>query len=125
MVRDSLNAEVKHSDTDDPSLDVVFDLLANQRRRYALACLETYSGAVALADLAEDVAGRENEESRTVIPKEEIQTVRTSLSHIHIPKLVDAGVVEHDQHRNQVKTLETPDLVDQVQSFATAGGEER
>lgn len=108
-----------------PSLDVIFDLLTNQRRRYALACLTDHTQAIALADLAEDVAVRENECSITEISKETVRTIYTSLYHTHLPKLLDAGAVEYDQVRDLVRLSETADLVERVLSLAADGEEER
>ena len=80
---------------------------------------------MALADLAEYIALRENEETLSEIPKEEAQAISTSLHHVHIPKLVDAGAVEYDQDRNQVRVSESTDLVEQVLSLAAESEEER
>ena len=99
----------ERGDSDGQSSDVGFGLLAKQRRRTALSCLTDHSRAIALADLAEDVAARENEEPITEIPKEEILRIRTSLYHNHVPRLVDAGAVEYDRDRNSVQISETAD----------------
>lgn len=112
-------------DSDGQSLDVVCDLLANQRRQHVLACLIDHMQAIALTKLAEDVAVRENEETLTEIPKETVQTISTSLYHAHIPKLVDAGAVEYDQDRDLVRISETTDLIERVLSLDADGGEER
>ncbi|MFC6765973.1 DUF7344 domain-containing protein [Natrinema soli] len=110
---------------DDQSLDVVFDLLADQRRRYVLACLIDHTEAIGLADLAADVAGRENKEAVTKPPKEKVRTIHTSLYHIHIPKLVEAGVVEYDQDRDLVRVSETGEQIEHLLTVAADGGEER
>lgn len=115
----------ERSDSDDLSIDVVCDLLANQRRRNALACLIDHTQAIALTDLAEDVAVRENEETLTEIPKETVRTIHTSLYHVHIPKLVDVGAVEYDQNRDLVRVSGTADLAEHIPSVATDSGIER
>ncbi|WP_247000869.1 DUF7344 domain-containing protein [Halosolutus gelatinilyticus] len=115
----------EHIGPDEQSLDAVCDLLANQRRQYVLACLIDHTQAIALTNLAENVAVRENERPRTEIPKETVRTISTSLYHAHIPKLVDAGVVEYDQDRDLVRISETTHLVERVLSLAaTDRGEE-
>lgn len=116
---------VGYSDSDDQSLDVVFDLLADQRRRYVLACLIDQTEAIGLADLAEDVATRENEGTVTELPKEKVRTIHTSLYHAHIPKLVEAGAVEYDQNRDLVRVSETSEQVEHLLTVAADGGEER
>lgn len=47
---------VMYRNSDNQSLDVVFNLLADKRRRYVLACLIDQTEAIELADLAADVA---------------------------------------------------------------------
>lgn len=113
------------SDSDVLSLDVVCELLANQRRQYVFACLLDHRQAITLTDLAEDVAIREKERPFTEIPEEAVQTIATSLYHAHIPKLVDAGAVEYDQERDLVRVSETTDLVERVLSLAADGEEKR
>lgn len=114
-----------HGDSDGLSLDVVCELLANQRRQYVLACLLDHREAIAMTDLAEDVAIRENERPFTEIPKEAVRSIATSLYHVHIPKLVDAGAVVYDQERDLVRVSETVDLVERVLSLAADGEEKR
>ncbi|WP_425494272.1 DUF7344 domain-containing protein [Natronoglomus mannanivorans] len=116
---------VGHSDSDSRSLDVVFDLLADQRRRYVLACLTDRTEAIGLADLAADVAARENEGTVTEPPKETVRTIHTSLYHTHIPKLVEAGAVEYDQDRDLVRVSKTDGQIEQLLTVATDGGEGR
>lgn len=84
--------------SDNRSVDTVFDVLAHQRRRYVLAFLAEDDRSIAVADLAEDIAIRENDGMPTGIPKETIQAISTSLHHRHLPKLADAGFVEYDDH---------------------------
>lgn len=123
MVRHSPKADVaRRGDSDGQSLDVVCDLLANQRRQYVLACLIDHTKAIALTELAEDVAVRENEETFTEIPEETVRTISTSLYHVHIPKLVDAGAVEYDQDRDLVRISESTDLIERVLSLDADGG---
>lgn len=86
------------TDSDDRSVDTVFDVLAHQRRRYVLAILADDDRSIAVADLAEDIAVLESDEVPAEIPKETIQAISTSLYHRHLPKLVDAGFVEYDDH---------------------------
>lgn len=115
----------ERGDSDDLSLDVVYDLLANQRRRNVLRCLKDHTQAIAMVDLAEGVAFRENEETLSEIPKETVQTIATSLYHTHLPKLADAGVVEYEQDRDLVRVSEPADLVERGLSLGAAGEEER
>lgn len=114
-----------YNDADDQSLDVVCNLLANQRRQYVLECLMDRTQATTLAELAEDVAVRENDRPSTELPNETVQTISTSLYHTHLPKLADAGAVEYDSDCDRIQVSETTDLVERVLSLSSVGGEVR
>ncbi|QLK25010.1 hypothetical protein HYG81_12955 [Natrinema zhouii] len=100
-------------DTDDEpdasaeTLDDVFALLADQRRRLLLSVMHTYSEELTLPDAAEEVAIRETGHKVADISPERVQEVYLSLYHDHLPRLVDAGLLEYDQERDLV----TPDGV--------------
>ena len=99
------------------STTTLFDVLANQRRRYALRSLKAYETPITLADLADDVAIREHERPITEIPAEEVKRVYTSLYHAHIPKLADEGILEYSQEQDMVALSED---VDQLESLLKA-----
>lgn len=88
------------------SLDIIFEILADQRRRYAFHCLKSYEAPLALADLAEEVAIRENDSPITEIPAEDVKRTYMSLYHTHIPKLEDANIVHYDQNTDSVALAE-------------------
>lgn len=98
------------------SLDTVFDLLTHQRRRYALACLKEH-GSLALADLADEVACRENDCPITEVPEDEVLRVYSALWHAHVPKLAAHGVVAYDQERDLVALGENVEAVTRVASL--------
>lgn len=87
---------------DDRPLDTVYELLANHRRRYALSCLNEHANPMSLADLADEVAVRENGTSTTEVSDETIKDIYISLYHVHIPKLEEANVVRYDQEEDTV-----------------------
>ncbi|PSQ02784.1 hypothetical protein BRC94_00585 [Halobacteriales archaeon QS_5_70_17] len=72
------------------ALDRVFDLLSEERRRYALYYLANREGAVPVADLAEAVADWE------------------TLQHDHLPKASEAEFVEYDADEGVVRTADAP-----------------
>lgn len=69
------------------SLDAIFELLADQRRREALYVLDRREGPITVAELADEVA--------TVVEAGP-ERVAIALHHVHLPKLADAGVVSYD-----------------------------
>lgn len=124
MMRQSPKAaEIGHDDSGTVSIDVV-SLLGDRRRRKVLECLVDNTQAIALADLAEDIADLEHEEGRTEISRETVQRVATSLYHVHIPQLVDAGVVEYDMDRDQIRPSDQADRIQRALSVVEAAAEQ-
>lgn len=79
----------------DRSLDVSLDVLTDPYRRVVLARLAEADGKVGfdrLVDLVVDAADR----GAIAVPTADRSRVATRLYHLHLPKLVDAGVVTHD-----------------------------
>ena len=105
--------------SDARALDVLFDVLADSRRRYALECLSESQTPMALADLADEVASRERERPVPDVPAEEVKQVYTSLCHVHIPKMADASIVEYTQERDMVVLTPESEHVEPFVEFAT------
>lgn len=78
------------------SSSVVFDLLAEQRRRYALYYLKGCEYPATLNEVTEQVAVWETETNATEIPNAVYERIQLELTNTHLPKLVDVGVVTHD-----------------------------
>lgn len=84
-------------------LDVVFDLLANQRRRRVLAALKGDDRRLTLNDLTKEIAVQESEALITDIPGDDVYDIFLSLQHTHVPKLAALELVEYDRKRNIVE----------------------
>lgn len=106
-----------------PSLDLVFDLLSNSRRRYALYYLNDQSDGVATIEtLTENVIALERTrdggetaaaETGTTADSNSVDrqtAVLTELQHSHLPKLEDAGILEHDQRSETIRYWGQPSL---------------
>ena len=102
----------------DVDTGVLHDVLANPRRRAVIRSLEAATRPRALADLAMDVAVREQEGERTEPSHDAVQLRYASLYHLHLPKLVAADVVEFDRDRNTVS------LADGVSSLLASHDDE-
>ncbi|WP_435182022.1 DUF7344 domain-containing protein [Halorussus sp. AFM4] len=112
--------------TDAQSLDTVFALLRDRRRRFALRALADRESPVALDGLAAAVARREaadadgppREASGTAAPASPTpdatpaatDDVAEALHHVHLPKLADAGVVDYDEADNTATLARTGDV---------------
>ncbi|MFC4541473.1 hypothetical protein ACFO5R_05985 [Halosolutus amylolyticus] len=95
-----------------PSLDLIFDILSNRHRREVLYHLNDRPDGVATVDeLTDTVAAREHESGRADRDAdEERNLIRTELQHVHLPKLEDAGIVEHDRRSETVRYWTQPSL---------------
>jgi hypothetical protein len=89
------------------TLDRVFELLSNRRRRQFLYVLYAYGETLALADAADEVARLEHGRPLEDISPETVKQVYMSLYHSHVPKLVEADVLRYDQELDLVAL--TPD----------------
>ena len=91
-----------------PKLDVIFDVLSHSRRRYILYALHNSSSHVAtLEELTDYVLKKEGKSD----PDYDIQLeVRTTLQHIHVPKLVESNLIEVDTRSETVRYWGQPAL---------------
>ncbi|PSQ27425.1 hypothetical protein BRD06_05040 [Halobacteriales archaeon QS_9_67_15] len=93
--------------------DIVFDILSSARRRYVLYLLRTEDAPVELTALAEDVAAWENDTTVNQLTKQQRKRVYVSLYQTHVPKLEDAGLVNHDQDTGEVELTPAASDIDQ------------
>ncbi len=91
---------------EDLMADTILELLANRRRRYILYALEGRKEPAALSRLAETVAGWEHGVPPEEVAKNEYKSVYVSSVQCHVPKLHDAGVVDHDESDHTVVLAE-------------------
>ncbi|NHN59074.1 MULTISPECIES: hypothetical protein [Halorussus] len=87
--------------------DQTLELLADGRRRNAVAALRETDGAATLGELAAATAARLDDVDRPAVPTDRRERVAASLHHSHLPKLADAGVVEYDPGESRVVLTET------------------
>ncbi|WP_226004497.1 DUF7344 domain-containing protein [Natrinema salinisoli] len=82
----------------------IFDLLSNQRRRYAIHYCKREDDPVTLGELAEHVAAWELDKEVAAITSAERKRVYTSLQQTHLPTLERADMIEFDD-----RTIELTD----------------
>lgn len=85
------------------SLDVVYDILKNTRRRRVLHLLREDDEGTTLGDLAERIAAVENDKPRSQLDAQERKRVYVGLYQCHLPRMDDAGVVDFDGDRGTVE----------------------
>lgn len=86
------------------TLDTVFELLANCRRRYVIySLLEPSSGVLALDDLVDDVTRLESVDGTDSMSEDLRERVASDLHYWHLPVLEDVGVVTYDDRSDVVQ----------------------
>ncbi|WP_368279789.1 DUF7344 domain-containing protein [Halomarina oriensis] len=89
------------------SEDDVFDVLSNQRRRYAYHYLKhAEAGELPLRELVDNVAAWECGKEVNALTSTERNRVSTALHQFHLPKMDDCGFVEYDDRRGIVSLSE-------------------
>jgi|AntRauMinimDraft_3_1070383.scaffolds.fasta_scaffold00075_29 hypothetical protein len=81
----------------------VYSVMANELRRNALAVIANEPTGMDVSRLVEEVADRIEAAKTEAASDEVVQEVRQSLHHIHMPKMVSAGLVEYDDESRTVK----------------------
>jgi hypothetical protein len=98
----------------DLSATTIFELLTNERRQRALQYLTQAVGAVPISDLADQLTLLEGDHIR-----EQYERVCTSLVHVHLPKMADAGVVQYDLAR---ETVNPQEAIEQITPYLELAG---
>ncbi|WP_440765105.1 DUF7344 domain-containing protein [Natronorubrum sp. DTA7] len=95
---------------DETDLDALFGALADSRRRTILIVLGNQYHPLSTETLARDVAAREAETAERDVSQERAEQVLTSLVHVHLPHLNDAGLVTYDLETGSVSYKGHPSL---------------
>ena len=112
-----------------PTASEAFDALADSRRRRICRLLLEHRSALALSDVADEVAAAEHDGRFADIPEIAVARTYTSLYHTEIPRLTDAGLLEYDQELDAVaptRHLESvAPLLDRAEEYEEAASERR
>lgn len=92
--------------------DEIFDVLSNQRRRYALSYLQQNGSSAAIGTIATQVAAWESDKSREAVTTDERKRVYTSLQQFHLPKLDEKCIVDFDERAGVVELDEAAEEID-------------
>jgi DNA-binding transcriptional ArsR family regulator len=91
------------------TVDEMFDVLRNERRRLVLQALREGGPVLPKGDLAEIVAAVESEGDRDGVSAQQRKRVYIPLHQVHLPQLADAGVVEYDERSGDVRLCAAAD----------------
>lgn len=116
LQRGAESAELTPADLEpepDPELttEEVFEVLSNQRRRYALHYL-LQEGSTDLGNLAEQVAAWECEKSLENVSSHERKRVYSALQQSHLPKMDAADVVKFDKREGVIEPTDATEELD-------------
>ena len=89
------------------SLDTVFSILSNRRRRTLLSHLMTCKYPVPFEELVERVATQETATDPVETPKEVYKHVAMDLYQTQLPKLANWGVIDYNQDLQLIRPAES------------------
>lgn len=75
----------------------MYDILSNQRRRYAVHAIKQHRRPIELGALADRVSAWEGESISDDVPIKRRKSVYTALQQVHLPKMDRAEIVEFDK----------------------------
>ncbi|WP_254861927.1 DUF7344 domain-containing protein [Halovivax gelatinilyticus] len=87
-------------------VDRLYDVLANQRRRFALYYLKRHPEGVSIGELTEQVAAWEVGATPAEVTPDQRKRVYTALQQSHLPALESASIVTYDEERRIVEPTE-------------------
>ncbi|OAQ53897.1 hypothetical protein HTG_06410 [Natrinema mahii] len=119
-------------DAEAAELDALFEALADERRRRALAVLADRHHPLTTATLARAVAAAEADAAGREVSQDRVDEVRAALVHVHLPLLHEATLIGYDDESSRVSYEGHPRVrIDWIRSaggaptIATAGADTR
>jgi len=94
--------------------DEVFELLSDADRRCALAALRRADGAASLRELASATAALAEDCDREAVTDDRRERTATALHHRHLPRLVEAEIVDYDPEAGRIELTDAADELDPV-----------
>ncbi|MFW6017597.1 MAG: DUF7344 domain-containing protein [Halapricum sp.] len=85
------------------SVDVIFEVLKNERRRRVIQYLHENDGPAELGTVAEHIAALENDKDESAISYDERKRVYVGLYQCHLPKMDDMGVIDFNRARGRME----------------------
>lgn len=107
-IQDATDKEMPPESSSPPKRSDIFEILANQRRRFVLHYLKQNDSPVDLDKLAEQVAAWETDNNGSV-KYHERKRVYTALQQEHLPRMDNAGVISFDKNRGTIEASQDLD----------------
>lgn len=89
------------------SKNVLYRVLSNQRRRFILRTLYTSGQPIDVTELVGAIEANEADSISANKPKDVHERITTSLAHVHLPVLDDAGLLDWDRKAGVVRLSQT------------------
>jgi len=90
--------------SDKLSRNKMFEVLSNERRRCALYYLQQQEDAVSLGDVVDHVTAWQYDQPVSALDPGARMRVYSALRQVHLPKLEEAGLIEYDRERDELRT---------------------
>lgn len=100
------------SNGENPSVDELYGVFANRRRRYAIHYLQQVDGRTDFGEMAEQIAAWEHGKTRQEVTSNERKYVYSALQQRHLPKMHDIGLVEFNKRDGIVEPTADLDEID-------------
>lgn len=118
----SIASQPFHRSSRSPNTEALFDALAARRRQRAVTALAAADGSVTIPSLARRIADLEAADGEATPDEETVQSIRVSLVHKHVPKLVDLDLAVHEDDGETVaatdRTADARHLLDAARHLA-------
>lgn len=106
-----MNEEVDEMEEAPLSRDIIFQILSNQRRRYALHYLRREEESAEIGELATQIAAWENDVTVNEVTSQQRKRVYNTLQQAHLPKLNETGFIDYDPAHGDITLTERAELL--------------
>jgi DNA-binding transcriptional ArsR family regulator len=107
---DEISAVIDPDSDAGDSVDRLFWALADARRRTVLDVLSHQLSPIHTETLARELGARERDISESEVAADRVDGILAALTHVHLPHLADAGLIEYDPDEQTVAYEGHPQL---------------
>lgn len=100
------------------SVDMVLELLQEERRRYALYYLDNHETPIPVEELSREVAKMESESHSEEVAEERLSKFKINLEHNDLPKASEAEFIEYDTDESVVRLTDEPPTFEAIVDVA-------
>ncbi|MFP9193876.1 hypothetical protein ACLI4Q_19895, partial [Natrialbaceae archaeon A-CW1-1] len=101
------------------SLDELFEILSDKRRRYVLYCLHEQDGSITIQELVETINMWEEDPPAQSSAWDKIEHLEVELEHHHLPKTAEADFVQYNPENRTIQVQDPSVEVDALITIAS------